>query len=63
MPLMIQEIFEYYFEQKQAEKKDLYVTREQLLKSLSFKLDTVKFTDFLGHHTAEKETNDPITPI
>ena len=63
MPLMIQEIFDYYFEQKAAGNKDMYVTNEQLKRSLSFKLDTVRFTDFLERHTAEQTFKDPIPPI
>ena len=50
LPMMMQEIFEYYFEQKQAETKNKFITRDDLQKSLSFKLDTIRFTDFVGRH-------------
>ena len=63
MPLMIQEIFDYYFDKRAAESKENFVTHDQLKRSLSFKLDTVRFTDFLERHTAEQTFKDPIPPI
>ena len=41
----------------------MFVTHEQLKKNLSFKLDTVWFTDFLGRHNAEQTLHDPIPAI
>ena len=61
--MMMQEIFEYYFEQKQSDQKNKYVTPEELQKAVTFKLDTVRFTDFVGRLTAERDLHDPIAPL
>ena len=34
MPIMIQEIFDYYFEQKTSAYKDIYASQDQLKSAL-----------------------------
>ena len=44
---MIQEMFEYYFEQKTAENHKTFVPFDYLKRALSFKLDVSQFTQFI----------------